>query len=65
MSFVGLVDKRGSIVLTSILRYPVFVQQNNYTGSNPRLESHSMLLKMAMAYMEEELLAIPSALLIP
>lgn len=50
---------------TSMLRFPVFINQKNYTGFNPHILSNPMLLEMARAFMEQELLASPTALIIP
>ncbi|WP_028550613.1 uracil-DNA glycosylase family protein [Paenibacillus sp. UNC451MF] len=50
---------------TSLLRYPVFVSKNNYSGTHPNLLSSEFLLKTALSFMLEELKPMKQALIIP
>ncbi|MED5018735.1 hypothetical protein P9847_15610 [Paenibacillus chibensis] len=49
---------------TSLLKYPVFVQERNYTGANPDMSASPLLWGQALAFLEE-LRELPDVLLIP
>jgi len=56
---------RRRVHTTSVLRYPVFVEGNNYTGHRPQLLNHPLLKR----YVDEDFCAememIPNAFIIP
>lgn len=50
---------------TSLLRYPVFVDMKNYSGTNPNLLSSPFLMEKVLASMKDELEIMNHALVIP
>jgi hypothetical protein len=51
---------------TSILRYPVFLNKKNYTGSQPKMMKHPILRAMILEHFVSELKALnPNILIIP
>lgn len=50
---------------TSAIRYPVFINRNNYTGSSPRILDSSLLRKFIESMLTDELRLVPRALVIP
>ncbi|NJN22987.1 MAG: hypothetical protein HC812_19715 [Leptolyngbya sp. RL_3_1] len=50
---------------TSVIRYAVFVDSRNYTGSQPKLLKHPELLTYVKGVFAEELRQVPNALIIP
>lgn len=50
---------------TSILRYPVFVDGENYTGSKPRMADVEFLREQIEGMFAPEMDAIPAALIVP
>lgn len=55
---------KGLVHFTSALRYPVFIEGKNYSGS-PDLLKHPTLLAMVERYLAEEVRALPNATWIP
>ena len=55
---------RGLVHFTSALRYPVFIDGNNYSGTPDPLK-HPTLLAMIETYLAEEARALPNATWIP
>lgn len=65
-SCADLFDEHRSLLhTTSLLRYPVFVEQQNYNGSDPHLLTTPFLANAAMGFVLEEFPAWKQALLIP
>jgi hypothetical protein len=50
---------------TSLLRFPVFVDNKNYSGAQPHLLSNSFLRTYALSSLREELSILPHALIVP
>jgi hypothetical protein len=50
---------------TSVIRYPVFIKGENYTGHNPKLLKNSKLREFIDSIFIEELTQVPNALIIP
>ena len=50
---------------TSILKYPVFVNQQNYTGHRPKLLAHPLLKHYVRDVFSVEICSIPRAFIIP
>ncbi len=50
---------------TSALRYPVFVQGENYTGHKPSPSKHPRLRQFVSETLGPELAAVPNALIVP
>ena len=50
---------------TSALRYPVFVQGENYRGGNPKVRRSALLSTYVLHMLGPELAAVPDALIIP
>lgn len=58
--------QRNLLHTTSVLRFPIFVRNKNYTGASPLLLANTFLRTKAIAYMKEELpLLDEKALVIP
>lgn len=57
-------DKKARVHFTSTLRYPVFVDGENYSGS-PKPLSHPMLREMIDTHLLEEAKALPRAIWVP
>ncbi|KQL46849.1 hypothetical protein AN963_18310 [Brevibacillus choshinensis] len=58
-------ERRSLLHTTSLLRYPVFVEQQNYNGSDPHLVATPFLTNAVMGFVQEELPAWKQTLLIP
>lgn len=58
-------EHRRLLHTTSVLRYPVFVEQRNYSGTRPGLWNNPFLKENALASAAEELQSLPRALVIP
>jgi len=58
-------EDAGLAHFTSAIRYPVFVEGGNYTGSNPRLGRTPQLFSMSAKWLAEEIEALPEALFVP
>nr|WP_157336547.1 hypothetical protein [Paenibacillus lutrae] len=56
---------RNLLHTTSLLRYPVFIGEKNYTGSNPDLLTTAFLRERALAFLAEELSLLDRPLIIP
>lgn len=50
---------------SSVLRYPVFIEGNNYTGSNPSMLKHHLLRHMIDELLVPELNRMKGAVIIP
>jgi hypothetical protein len=50
---------------TSVLRYPVFIEGENYGGSNPKILSNDVFLKMIDELLVPELNTLKNAVIIP
>lgn len=58
-------DHRDLLHTTSAIRYPVFVEGQNYTGHKPKLLKTSVLRRYVREVLSEELNLINDALIIP
>lgn len=59
-------DKSHLVHYTSVLRYPVFKNNKNYTGSNPSILKNDMLKQMVDTILGEEFNSIPTdAIIVP
>ncbi len=59
-------DKRNLLHTTSLLKYPVFYKNRNYTGHNPSMQHSKLLHPYLYAVFPEELQQLPdSCLIIP
>lgn len=50
---------------TSMIPYPVFIKDKNYTGSNPKILDNEILESYLKKYFYKELEKLPNALIIP
>jgi hypothetical protein len=50
---------------TSVLRYPVFVNGQNYSGSSPNMLTHPLLRQQIEAHFAQEMSRLPTILWIP
>lgn len=50
---------------TSVLKYPVFVNGQNYTGHRPKIHAHGELVRLARTTLTPQLTALPHALVVP
>lgn len=57
-------DKRDLVHYTSALRYPVYVNGANYSGS-PYMSRNSLLLSVIDSYLAEEARQLPNAIWVP
>lgn len=65
-SSVELFAGRGDLIhLTSALRYPTFVDRENYNGKSSAIDKSSMLRQMVESVLLPELLSVPRSLVIP
>ncbi|MDR7015117.1 uracil-DNA glycosylase family protein [Acinetobacter sp. 3657] len=65
-STAGLFDKDAHLVhTTSVLKYPVFINGKDYSGSTPNMLKHPLLNEMIDAYLMEEIRQLPKAIYIP
>ncbi|MGM0903728.1 MAG: uracil-DNA glycosylase family protein [Bacillota bacterium] len=58
-------NKHDLLHTTSILRYPVFIEGENYGGSNPKILSNDIFLRMIDDLLVPELNALKNAVIIP
>lgn len=58
-------DKDYLLHTTSIIPYPVFVNNKNYTGSNPKIIDNEVLYYYVKKYFYKEVEKLPNALIIP
>ena len=50
---------------TSMIPYPVFINNKNYTGSNPKIMENGTLYSYVKKYFYNEIKQLPNALIIP
>lgn len=50
---------------TSIIPYPVFINNKNYTGSNPKISESKVLMEYIKKYFYKEIEQLPNTLIIP
>lgn len=50
---------------TSLIPYPVFINNKNYTGSNPKILNSEILKSYLQKYFYKEVQCLPNALIIP
>lgn len=50
---------------TSLIPYPVFINNKNYTGSNPKIIENEILWSYVEKFFYKEIEALPDALIIP
>ncbi|MGE8556897.1 MULTISPECIES: hypothetical protein [unclassified Acinetobacter] len=50
---------------TSVLRHPVFVDGQDYSGSTPNMIKHPLMVDLIDKYLKEEIRQLPNALYIP
>lgn len=50
---------------TSIIPYPVFINNKNYTGTNPKILDNKILYSYVRKYFYKEIEKLPNALIIP
>ncbi len=58
-------DKNHLLHSASVLRYPVFINKKNYTGSNPSMLKHPLLLQMIRELFIPEVSEVQNAVIIP
>jgi hypothetical protein len=58
-------DQAGLLHTTSVLRYPVFIDKNNYTGSNPKILKEKVFTSMMEELLIPELNEVKDAVIIP
>lgn len=58
-------DKHDLLHTTSVLRYPVFIDGKNYTGSQPKMLNYQAFLRIIDELLVPELNSIPNAVIIP
>ena len=52
-------------VRCSLIPYPVFINNKNYTGSNPKIIENETLWSYVEKFFYKEIEALPDALIIP
>lgn len=50
---------------TSAIRYPTFIDGENYTGRNPEIDRHPFLMSRAEEWLGPEILALQDAVILP
>ena len=50
---------------TSIIPYPVFINNKNYTGSNPKIMDNEILYSYVKRYFYKEIEKLPNVLIVP
>lgn len=50
---------------TSVIPYPVFIKDKNYTGSSPKILNNDVLYSYVKKYFYEEVKKLPNVLIIP
>jgi len=58
-------EKSTLLHTTSVLRYPVFIDSENYSGSNPKIFSQDLFLKMIEDLLIPELNELKDAVIVP
>ena len=58
-------DKDHLLHTTSIIPYPVFINNKNYTGSNPKIMDNKVLYSFVKKYFYNEMKKLSEALIIP
>jgi hypothetical protein len=58
-------DKHSLLHTTSVLRYPVFIDGENYSGSSPKIFSQEIFLNMIDELLVPELNSVKNAVIIP
>ena len=58
-------DKDYLLHTTSIIPYPVFVNNKNYTGSSPKIMNNETLYSYVKKYFYKEVEKLPNTLIIP
>ncbi|MDR6123480.1 hypothetical protein QFZ87_003077 [Bacillus sp. SLBN-46] len=58
-------EKHSLLHTSSVLRYPVFIEGENYSGSNPKIFSQDIFLKMIDELLVPELNQMKNAVIIP
>lgn len=58
-------NKNELLHTTSLIPYPVFVNNKNYTGSNPKILNSEILKSYLQKYFYKEVECLPNALIIP
>lgn len=58
-------DKDYLLHTTSIIPYPVFINNKNYTGSNPKIMDNEVLYSFAKKYFYKEIKELSNVLIIP
>lgn len=58
-------EKSSFLHTTSVLRYPVFIEGENYSGSNPKIFSHYIFLQMINELLVPELNNLKNAVIVP
>ncbi|MCD8508765.1 MAG: hypothetical protein LRY73_01930 [Bacillus sp. (in: Bacteria)] len=58
-------EKSDLLHTTSVLRYPVFVDGENYSGSTPKMLGHDLFLKMIDELLVPELNSLKNAVIVP
>lgn len=58
-------DKDCLLHTTSIIPYPVFINEKNYTGSNPKIMDNEILYSYVRKYFYKEIDKLPNVLIIP
>jgi hypothetical protein len=65
-STIEFFDARADLVhMTSALRYPVFANNENYSGRHPRVTRSTLLTHYVNTFLIPELRAVPDALIVP
>ncbi len=58
-------EKDDLLHTTSLIPYPVFINNKNYTGSNPKIIENEILWSYVEKFFYKEIEALPDALIIP
>jgi hypothetical protein len=56
---------RSDVIRCSVLRHPVFIKRENYTGHKPRLTTSPFLLQLIKKYFAVSIAATPTAVIVP
>ena len=58
-------DKDYLLHTTSVIPYPVFINNKNYTGTNPNIMKNEILYSYVKKYFYKEIKCLPNAFIIP
>lgn len=58
-------ERRELLHTTSVIRYPLFRDGDNYTGHQPKIMSSELIRRYALGDFPEQLSAVPEAVIIP